>query len=57
MEPEVRKALIIASIFVITIMLIKHIYNSPVSYDTTTSKTVVVRQPVHRNHYNHYYNN
>ena len=57
MEPEVRKALIIASIVVITIMLIKHITNSPVSYGTNTSKTVVVRQPVHRNHYNHNFYN
>ena len=65
MEPEVKKALIIASIVIVTIMLIKHITNSPVSYGTTSSKTVVVHdpnnpahhyygfnEPVH--HYNHY---
>ena len=61
MEPEVKKALIIASIVIVTIMLIKHITNSPVSYGTTSSKTVVVRQPVHRYYYGfnepvHHYN-
>lgn len=54
MEPEVKKALMIASIVVLTIMLIKHITNSPVSYGTTSSKTVVVHDPnypVHRYYY------
>jgi hypothetical protein len=44
----------IASIVIVTIMLIKHITNSPVSYGTTRSRTVVVRhpnQPVHRYSY------
>jgi hypothetical protein len=61
MEPEVKKALIIASIVIVTVMLIKHITNSPVSYGTTNSKTVVVRQPAHRYYYGfnepvHHYN-
>jgi len=61
MEPEVKKALIIASIVIVTVMLIKHITNSPVSYGKTSSKTVVVHEPAHRYYYGfnepvHHYN-
>jgi hypothetical protein len=64
MEPQVKKAIMIASIVIVTIMLIKHITNSPVSYGTTSSKTVVVHhrnEPVHRYYYGfnepvHHYN-
>jgi hypothetical protein len=55
MEPQMKKALMIAGIVILTVILIKHITNSPTGSSTTSTttatKTVFVDNDPHRRYY------
>ena len=54
MEPETKKALMIAGIVILTVILIKHITNASTGSSgttTSTTKTVFVDNDPHRRYY------